>query len=237
MSEEIIYEEPSKEIKIGDVNITLVNELIQKIDESVNVSFMSDSSMDEIKIAFETCESFTYGEDVYEGYSFVKSFEMEVDNTGQTIYRIDLEKPEQETELTEDQTFAINYAVMTMSDTDALEHMSIFPTWKSFINQSMPDGQRFVYENELWKSRQEIKTVLENQPPSIETASLYERIDEEHAGTYDDPIPYANTMEVFNGKYYIEDEIIYKCIRDSGQPLYATCASLVGNYFEVAEEE
>lgn len=31
------------------------------------------------------------------------------------------------------------------------------------------------------------------------------------------------------------NEKIYKCIRCSGQPLYATCESLIGNYFEVAE--
>lgn len=41
-------------------------------------------------------------------------------------------------------------------------------------------------------------------------------------------------MTVYNGKYYLEDGITYKCVRDPGQPLYATCASLVGNYFEVA---
>lgn len=63
---------------------------------------------------------------------------------------------------------------------------------------------------------------------------LWEVIDVEHAGTLEDPIPYDQTMTVYNGKYYLEEGITYKCVRDSGQPLYATCASLVGNYFEVA---
>ena len=63
MSEEVIFEEPSKDIKIGDVNITLVNELIQTINEAVNVTFTSDASMDAIMTAFETCGSFTYGDD------------------------------------------------------------------------------------------------------------------------------------------------------------------------------
>lgn len=94
-------------------------------------------------------------------------------------------------------------------------------------------GDRVEYNGKLWKCRQ-AHTPQENWKPSIETASLWEVIDVEHAGTLEDPIPYDQTMTVYNGKYYLEDGITYKCVRDSGQPLYATCASLVGNYFEVA---
>lgn len=95
-------------------------------------------------------------------------------------------------------------------------------------------GDRVEWEGKLWKCRQ-AHTSQENWKPSIDTASLWEVIDVEHAGTLEDPIPYDQTMTVNNGKYYLEDGIIYKCIRDSGQPLYASCASLVGNYFEVAQ--
>lgn len=95
-------------------------------------------------------------------------------------------------------------------------------------------GDRVESDGKLWKCRQ-AHTSQENWKPSINTASLWEVINVENAGTLDDPIPYDQTMTVYNGKYYLEEGIIYKCIRDSGQPLYATCASLVGNYFEVAE--
>ena len=95
-------------------------------------------------------------------------------------------------------------------------------------------GDRVLCDGKLWKCRQ-AHTSQENWKPSIETASLWEVINVENAGTIADPIPYDQTMTVYNGKYYLEEGIIYKCIRDSGQPLYATCASLVGNYFEVAE--
>lgn len=102
-------------------------------------------------------------------------------------------------------------------------------------------GDRVESDGKLWKCRQ-AHTSQENWKPSIETASfsietasLWEVINVENAGTLDDPIPYDQTMTVYNGKYYLEEGIIYKCIRDSGKPLYATCASLVGNYFEVAQ--
>lgn len=94
-------------------------------------------------------------------------------------------------------------------------------------------GDRVKCDGKLWKCRQ-AHTSQENWKPSIATASLWETINVQNAGTLDDPIPYDQTMTVYNGKYYLEEGIIYKCVRDSGQPLYATCASLVGNYFEVA---
>lgn len=59
-------------------------------------------------------------------------------------------------------------------------------------------------------------------------------VDEEHAGTKDDPIPYEPPMEIFKDKYYIQSKVLYKCIRDSGQPLSHNLSDLVGNYVEKA---
>lgn len=233
MEEPIELEEPVKEMKIGDIDITLCNELVQMINDELNLTFTSDAGMDAIKSAFESCASIEYSEKTYEGYQIVKELQYKLDNKNQEIYHIVLVKPEEE--LTEDQNFALNLAVVNMIDANALKCISIFPTWESYIGKKLTEGIRVQYKGELWKVRQDIATVLENQAPSIETAALYERIDEEHAGTLEDPIPYANTMTVYKDKYYIEDGIVYKCTRDSGQPLYATCASLVGNYFEKVE--
>lgn len=244
MNEEIYddnptYVEPSKDIKIGSLDITLCNELIQEINDTLNVTFICASEIEAIQDAFATNKDpIVYGDDSYEGYTTIDEFGYKVDKEEQMIYRVVLSKPETEepvAELTADQEHAISCAVMLMSDEQALNCISVFPTWESYIGKSLKTGERVVYQEELWKVRQEIQTVLENQSPSIETAALYERIDEEHAGTLEDPIPYANTMTVEEGKHYIEEGIIYKCIRGSGQPLYASCASLVGNYFEKVE--
>lgn len=244
MNEEIYddnptYVEPSKDIKIGSLDITLCNELIQEINDTLNVTFICASEIEAIQDAFATNKDpIVYGDDSYEGYTTIDEFRYKVDKEEQMIYRVVLSKPETEepvAELTADQEYAISCAVMLMSDEKALNCISVFPTWESYIGKSLKTGERVVYQNELWKVRQEITTVLENQAPSIETAALYERIDEEHAGTLEDPIPYANTMTVEEGKHYIEEGIIYKCIKGSGQPLYASCASLVVNYFERVE--
>lgn len=244
MNEEIYddnptYVEPSKDIKIGSLDITLCNELIQEINDTLNVTFICASEIEAIQDAFATNKDpIVYGDDSYEGYTTIDEFGYKVDKEEQMIYRVVLSKPETEepvAELTADQEYAISRAVMLMSDEQAFNCISVFPTWESYIGKSLKTGERVVYKDELWKVRQDISAVLENQAPSIETAALYERIDEEHAGTLEDPIPYANTMSVEEGKHYIEEGIIYKCIRGSEQPLYASCASLIGNYFEKVE--
>ena len=95
---------------------------------------------------------------------------------------------------------------------------------------------RVLYENKLYNVRQEVSTVLEDQFPSINTAALYEEINEVNAGTYDDPIPYNNNMALEEGKYYIQNDIIYLCNRSTGQAVYNNLADLVGLYVEVANE-
>lgn len=51
-------------------------------------------------------------------------------------------------------------------------------------------------------------------------------------GTEDDPIPYTPPMELFNGKFYTQDGVKYKCTRDSRTPLSHDLKDLVGTYVE-----
>ena len=122
--------------------------------------------------------------------------------------------------------------LVELDDTQAAKLPLCYDPWTT--DTAYKVGDRVECVGKLWKCRQ-AHTSQENWKPSLKTASLWEVINVENAGTLDDPIPYDQTMTVYNGKYYLEEGIIYKCIRDSGQPLYATCASLVGNYFEVAK--
>lgn len=122
--------------------------------------------------------------------------------------------------------------LVELDDTEASKIPLCYDPWTT--GKAYKVGDRVECDGKLWKCRQ-AHTSQENWKPSINTASLWEVIDVEHAGTLEDPIPYDQTMTVYNGKYYLEEGITYKCVRDSGQPLYASCASLVGNYFEVAK--
>lgn len=118
-----------------------------------------------------------------------------------------------------------------LSPSEALQVKDRYPEWTVGID--VVKGHRYQYGEDLWEVLQGHKT-QENWKPSLETASLWKRVDEEHAGTKDDPIPYAPPMEIFKDKYYTQSKVLYKCIRDSGQPLSHNLPDLVGNYVEKA---
>lgn len=126
---------------------------------------------------------------------------------------------------------------MELTDEQALSVKSLYPKWEEFINKTLMEGYRVQYDGKLWNVRQEVNPVLENQPPSIDTAALYEEVNETNAGTKEDPIPYDNNMELFEGKYYSQDGVTYLCTRSTGQAVYNPLAELVGIYVELAESE
>lgn len=122
---------------------------------------------------------------------------------------------------------------LNLTDNEALSVKDVYPTWESKISNTIEQGFIVLYEGNLWKSRQ-THIALEIYPPSMDTASLYERIDKEHTGELNDPIPYTPPMEIFNGKYYIQDDVLYLCIRDSGTALSHNLDALVGIYVDKA---
>ena len=129
--------------------------------------------------------------------------------------------------------FKMMINTMSLTDDQALSVMNLYPEWSEFIGKNITKGIKIKYNDKLFKVVQN-HLVQEQYPPSIDTASLYVEIIENHAGTQDDPIPYPEdgNMIIYNGKYYIEDEIVYLCIRDSEQPLYTKLANLINNYVQ-----
>lgn len=121
--------------------------------------------------------------------------------------------------------------------TQALDVQALYPKWENYIGKEIKKSETpyVVYSEKLYEVLQDIPEVLENQPPSIDTAALYKRIDKEHAGTQDDPIPYEPNMELHEGKYYTEDDILYLCNISTGQAVYNKLSELVGIYVKVVE--
>lgn len=120
-----------------------------------------------------------------------------------------------------------------MSDEDLLKRPLLIYSWSDYIGKSLKTGQAVSHNEKLWRVRQDISVVLETQEPSINTAAMYEVIEVEPTGTQDNPIPYTPPMEIFNGKYYTQGGVLYKCTRDSGQALSHDLSALVGHYVEV----
>ena len=118
------------------------------------------------------------------------------------------------------------------SDLDALAVKDIYPAWDSLIGQTVNVDFKLTYDGKLYKVIQ-AHTVQSDWIPGVGTESLYAVIDEGHAGTLDDPIPYDGNMELTEGLYYSQDGIVYLCTRSTGQPVYHALSDLVGLYVEV----
>ena len=135
---------------------------------------------------------------------------------------------------------AMQINTFDLTDAQALSVKLLYPQWNTFVGKELKMGMKVQHNDRLYKVRQDVPTVLDQdgyRPGEQGSEALYEEINETHEGTFADPIPYNNNMELFEGKYYIQDGIIYKCIRNSEIALNHPLSSLVGNYVEVATEE
>lgn len=117
-----------------------------------------------------------------------------------------------------------------LTSTEALEVKEMYPKWESGLSVNV--GERYLYEDTLWEVIQ-THTTQDNWKPSISTASLWKTVDVEHEGTLEDPIIYTPPMQLYKDKYYKQNDILYKCTRDSGIPLSHDLSALVGNYVEL----
>ena len=123
------------------------------------------------------------------------------------------------------------------TDQQALAASALYPTYEDLVARQYRAenaGYRFQYDGGLWKTLQPGYTFDGVYAPGQGTESVYTRIDESHAGTLEDPIPYEGNMELIAEKYYSQGGVVYRCTRDSGQPLYHKLSELVGLYVEVA---
>lgn len=123
-----------------------------------------------------------------------------------------------------------------LSDADALKVKTVYFFWKDLWGKTVKTGYKFRHGDKLYKTKQPEYTVVDfYEPGTTGTESLFEVIDETHAGTLDDPIPYSGNMALEAGKYYIQYDVIYLCTRDTINPVYADLSALVGMYVEEVE--
>ena len=111
----------------------------------------------------------------------------------------------------------------------ALRMRSFYPRWEKGLDY--PEGYRVQFDGGLWRCLQAHRSQEDWTPDTA--VSLWVRINETYAGTKDDPIPYEGNMALVAGLYYIQQEVIYRCFRDTGIPVYHPLSQLVGLYVEV----
>lgn len=120
---------------------------------------------------------------------------------------------------------------LAVDDQTALRMIAFYPAWES--GKAYAAGDKLVSGGKLYKVLQAHTSQSTWVPGAAGTESLYARIDEEHDGTQYNPIPYEGNMALENGKYYTQSDVLYKCTRDTGKPVYHALSELVGIYVEV----
>ena len=122
----------------------------------------------------------------------------------------------------------IEQLAVTLDDETALTGVELFPIWT--IDRAYAVGDKVQCNGKLWRCIQAHTSQTGWEPENA--ASLWTEICESHAGTLDDPIPYSGNMALESGKYYMQDGKVYRCIRDTGNPVYNALSDLVGLYVE-----
>lgn len=127
-------------------------------------------------------------------------------------------------------------AVQSLDDNAALTAIPLHPKWEPdtayTTDAGRPVGYKVQHGGKLWKLRQEHTSLEHWEPGATGTESLWVEVNETHAGTLDDPIPYSGNMALTKGLYYIQDGTIYLCSRDTVNPVYDALKDLVGLYVE-----
>lgn len=137
-------------------------------------------------------------------------------------------------------------SAQSLPDNIALQVAALFDDFEDVVGQTVEQGFKFRYGGKVWKTAQPKMKIQSIYTPGSGTESLYTVIDEEHAGTIQNPIPAATNMEYEYGKYYSEDGKIYLCKRggltdEQAQAMYGQKitlqylpSQLIGQYFVVA---
>ena len=124
----------------------------------------------------------------------------------------------------------IEQLAVTLDDETALTGVELFPIWT--IDRAYAVGDKVQRGGKLWRCIQAHTSQAGWEPENV--ASLWTEICESHAGTLEDPIPYSGNMALESGKYYSQDGKVYRCTRDTGNPVYHALSELVGLYVEEA---
>ena len=114
----------------------------------------------------------------------------------------------------------------TADDNTALRMKAYYPEWEPGATYTA--GYKVQHGGNLWRTIQAHTAQTGWEPENA--ASLWEQINETHEGTIDDAIPYGGNMTLTAGKYYTQNDVIYLCTRDTGNPVYHPLAELVGLY-------
>ena len=118
---------------------------------------------------------------------------------------------------------------IVVDDSTALRMMGFYPEWEP--GKAYEVGHKLTRSGKLYKVIQAHTSQVGWEPENV--PAMFTEICESHVGSMEDPIPYSGNMALEQGKHYIQDDEIYVCTRDTGNPVYNALADLIGIYVEI----
>ena len=136
--------------------------------------------------------------------------------------------------LTETEVFSMLLAQkvqeIEVDDNTALRMKGFYPEWEP--GKAYAVGHKLTRDSKLYKVLQAHTAQVGWEPEKV--PAMFTEINETHSGAMDDPIPYGGNMALEQGKYYIQNDVIYLCTRSTGNPVYHALSDLIGLYVEKA---
>lgn len=122
------------------------------------------------------------------------------------------------------------------TDEQAYEVKALYDYWPEIPDGTyLEKGKRVNHSDELLYKVIQSHPKLSTMPPDT-SSSLFTPIPKPgEDGTKENPISWVQGMESEEGKYYVEDDVLYLCIESSGTGLYGNLKDLA-RYFEKVEE-
>lgn len=166
------------------------------------------------KLAIEDLETYeeVRGYDYKDGYPVPLTF-------GDEIFTY-VQKEPTEKEIVKALKKMAEQAVVEQDDESALENVELFPSWESMIGKEVKQGERYYYDKALWKVVQ-THTAQADWNPRV-AVSLFTQVvksegGDSEVGTLEDPIPFSLNMELVEGRYYLDEGVVYLCIESLNQ--------------------
>ena len=112
---------------------------------------------------------------------------------------------------------AYTLTAINIPDAQALDMVILFPTWEEVLSAGteLAAGRIINDGGQLYRVVQNVTPQAHQAPHDAGMLAVYRPIEQEHAGTMDDPIPWVYGMDCLSGMYYSYNGATYQ-VADGG---------------------
>lgn len=159
----------------------------------------------------------------------VTGYQAEIDTLQTTVAEKNkaVQAAEEEVKAQKDHVYGLSAAVTEVAaistelpDYLALEMRDVvpeaFPQWETVLEagEELPKGRVIEKDGQLYRVEQAVTPQAHQVPGGEGMLAVYRPIDQGHAGTEEDPIPWVYGMDCTSGLYYTYEGHKYRCAGD-----------------------